>query len=228
MGRTSNPQLDKALKMASNGMEIEDAWIACGEPTSWGNVTHNWKEYPGSPASGGGAAEPLEAEAPVACAGGSEWPEEEEARSSCAVQRRCRILSWCLCVKVDAKGKAVKAKPEATQHTAVEGHIELLGLARLGVEHTSAKATVGFIDAMTRAERNHFRSTGPMCAMPPQQRQRRIQSRRRRLPASGPSARSAARERLGRRVGMAGSHHGRAGAGRGRGEHRGSVQAHGT
>ena len=41
--RHANPALEKTFKMHERGMDLEKAWRKNGEPTSWGNVTKQWK-----------------------------------------------------------------------------------------------------------------------------------------------------------------------------------------
>ena len=44
MGRTSNQDLLKALKMVARGMDEHKAWVTCNQPTTWGNAQRVFKE----------------------------------------------------------------------------------------------------------------------------------------------------------------------------------------
>ena len=41
--RHANAALEETFKVHERGMPLETAWRRNGEPTSWGNVTKQWK-----------------------------------------------------------------------------------------------------------------------------------------------------------------------------------------
>ena len=57
MGRKPNPNFKKLWTMVKNGMLLEDAWVACEEPTSWGNVLRLHKQMVAAGSSGSSSTE---------------------------------------------------------------------------------------------------------------------------------------------------------------------------